>query len=63
MNKQRLVRFINKYYLNGIADSVVLRSESNEQKLGTRFVSSDKTLLGTIIMDKWNFCKSMCDSN
>ena len=55
MNKQRLVRFINKYYLNGIADSVVLRSESNEQKLGTRFVSSDKTLLGTIIMDKWNF--------
>ena len=55
MNKQKLVRFINKYYLNGIADSVVLRSESNEQKLGTRFVSSDKTLLGTIIMDKWNF--------
>ena len=55
MNKQRLVRFINKYYLNGIADSVVLRSESNEQKLGTRFVSSDKTLLGTIIMYKWNF--------
>lgn len=55
MNKQRLVRFINKYYLNGVADSVVLRSESNEQKLGTRFVSSDKTLLGTIIMDKWNF--------
>ena len=41
--------------MNGKADSVVLRSESNEQKLGTRFVSSDKTLLGTIIMDKWNF--------
>jgi len=55
MKKQRLVRFINKYHLNGIADSVVLRSESNELKLGTRFVSSDKTLLGTIIMDKWNF--------
>ena len=55
MNKQKLVRFINKYYLNGIADSVVLKSNSNEQKLFTRFVSSDKTLLGIIQMDRWNF--------
>jgi len=55
MNKQKLVRFINKYYLNGIADSVVLKSSSHEQKLITRFVSSDKTLLGTIQMDKWDF--------
>ena len=55
MNKQKLVRFINKYYLNGIADSVVLKSNSNEQKLYTRFVSSDKTLLGVIQRDSWNF--------
>ena len=55
MNKQKLVRFINKYYLNGIADSVVLKSNSNEQKLFTKFVSSDKTLLGVIQMDSWNF--------
>ena len=55
MNKQKLVRFINKYYLNGIADSVVLKSNSNEQKLFTRFVSSDKTLLGIIQLDRWNF--------
>ena len=55
MNKQKLVRFINKYYLNGIADSVVLKSNSNEQKLYTRFVSNDKTLLGVIQMDSWNF--------
>jgi len=55
MNKQKLVRFINKYYLNGIADSVVLKSNSNKQKLSTRFVSSDKTLLGIIQMDRWNF--------
>ena len=55
MNKQKLVRFINKYYLNGIADSVVLKSNSSEQKLVTRFVSSDKTLLGIIQMDRWNF--------
>ena len=46
MNKQKLVRFINKYYLNGIADSVVLKSNAIDQKLSTRFVSSDKTLLG-----------------
>ena len=55
MNKQKLVRFINKYYLNGIADSVVLKSNSNEQKLYTRFVSNDKTLLGVIQMASWNF--------
>ena len=55
MNKQKLVRFINKYYLNGIADSVVLKSNSSKQKLSTRFVSSDKTLLGVIQMDSWNF--------
>ena len=55
MNKQKLVRFINKYYLNGIADSVVLKSNSSEQKLVTRFVSSDKTLLGIIQLDKWTF--------
>ena len=55
MNKQKLVRFINKYYLNGIADSVVLKSNSSEQKLVTRFVSSDKTLLGIIQLDRWNF--------
>ena len=55
MNKQKLVRFINLYYLNGIADSVVLKSNSSEQKLVTKFVSSDKTLLGIIQMDRWNF--------
>ena len=55
MNKQKLVRFINKYYLNGISDSVVLKSSSTEELLSTRFVSSDKTLLGVIQMDKGNF--------
>ncbi len=55
MNKQKLVRFINKYYLNGIADSVVLKSNAIDQKLSTRFVSSNKTLLGKVEMDRWNF--------
>jgi hypothetical protein len=55
MNKQKLVRFINKYYLNGIADSVVLKSNSTKELLSTRFVSGDKTLLGVIQMNKGNF--------
>ena len=55
MNKQRLVRFINKYYLNGLAQSVILNSNSEQQKLTTKFVSSDKTLLGLVEMDKWDF--------
>tara|TARA_B100000287_G_scaffold373856_1_gene373289 strand:+ start:799 stop:1521 length:723 start_codon:yes stop_codon:yes gene_type:complete len=53
MNKQKLVRFINKYYLNGIVNSVILNSNSN--KLSTRFISGDKSLLGELRMDNWNF--------
>ena len=46
MNKQKIVRFISKYYLNGIVNSVVLNSKSNSQQLSARFVSGDKSLLG-----------------
>ena len=53
MNKQKLVRFINKYYLNGTVNSVILNSKSN--KLSVRFISGDKTLLGELEMDKWQF--------
>ena len=38
INKQRLVRFINKYYLNGTVDSVVFNSNASTQQIGTRFV-------------------------
>ena len=55
MNKQKLVRFINKYYLNGIVNSVVLSSKSDSQQLSARFISGDKNLLGDLTMDKWNF--------
>ena len=55
MNKQKIVRFISKYYLNGIVNSVVLNSKSNSQQLSARFVSGDKSLLGELIMDKWDF--------
>jgi len=55
MNKQKLVRFISKYYLNGIVNSVVLNSKSKSQQLSARFVSGDKSLLGELTMDKWDF--------
>ena len=55
MNKQKLVRFINKYYLNGVVNSVVLNSKSDLQELSARFISGDKTLLGDLTMDKWDF--------
>ena len=53
MNKQKLVRFINKYYLNGTVNSVILNSNSN--KLSARIISGDKTVLGELEMDKWQF--------
>ncbi len=55
INKQKLVRFINKYYLNGTVDSVVFNSSASTQQLGTRFVSGDKNLLGVVKMDSWNY--------
>ena len=55
MNKQKLVRFINKYYLNGVVNSVILNSKSDLQELSARFISGDKTLLGDLTMDKWDF--------
>ena len=53
MSKQKLTRFISKYYLNGIVNSVILNSKQN--KISVRFVSGDKTLLGELEMDKWPF--------
>ena len=53
MNKQKLVRFINKYYLSGTVNSVILNSKGG--KISTRFISGDKTLLGELQMDKWPF--------
>ena len=53
MNKQKLVRFINKYYLSGTVISVILNSKGG--KISTRFISGDKTLLGELQMDKWPF--------
>ena len=53
MDKQKLVRFINKYHLNKTVNSVVLNSGSS--KLQTRFISGDKNLLGNLEMEGWTF--------
>ena len=55
MNKQKLTRFINKYYLNGTVNSVVLKTNADRKQLSTRFISDDKTLLGEMSMDNWDF--------
>ena len=53
MNKSGLKRFIQKYNLNGNVNSVRWKSDNN--KLITSFVTPDKTLLGTVSMDGFNF--------
>tara|TARA_B100001059_G_C17763827_1_gene544419 strand:- start:408 stop:1130 length:723 start_codon:yes stop_codon:yes gene_type:complete len=53
MQKKKLTSFIDKYYLNGIVNSVILNSKSS--KISTQFISSDKTLMGVLEMDKWTF--------
>ena len=53
MNKSGLKRFIQKYNLNGNVNSV--RWKSSDNKLITSFVTPDKTLLGTVSMDNFNF--------
>ena len=55
MNKSKLVSFINKYYLNGTVNSVVLKSNSDKKQLSARFISGDKNLLGELSMDNWDF--------
>lgn len=53
MNKQKLVKFIDKYNLGGLVNSAILSFKDNT--LNTRFTSGDKSLLGILSMDKWDF--------
>ena len=46
MNKQNLLRFIQKYSLGGLIESVAWNAEGT--KLSVRFISDDKTLLGEV---------------
>ena len=49
MNKTELLGFISKYSLGGNVESVTW--ELNNNSIATRFVSSDKTLKGTVTMN------------
>ena len=53
MEKNRLSRFISKYNLAGLVESVAWNSEGG--KLSTKFVSDDKTVLGVVTLDNFDF--------
>ena len=53
MQKSKLDRFIQKYNLGGNVNSVKWKSDSNT--LTTTFVTPDKSLLGTVKVDKFQF--------
>lgn len=46
MNKNNLLRFIQKYSLGGLIESVAWKAD--KKTLGVRFISDDKTLLGEV---------------
>jgi len=53
MQKTKLNKFIQKYNLGGNVNSVKWRSDGD--KLSTTFVTPDKSLLGTVNVDKFKF--------
>ena len=53
MQKTKLNRFISKYNLNGNVNSVKWSAKDNT--LSTTFVTSDKTLMGTVKVDNFQF--------
>jgi hypothetical protein len=53
MDKNRLNRFISKYNLAGLVESVSWKSEGNT--LTTKFISDDKTVLGSVSVSEFEF--------
>lgn len=53
MEKQKLSRFVSKYNLSGLVESV--KWESNSDELSTSFISDDKSVLGKITMKEFGF--------
>jgi hypothetical protein len=52
MNKNSLLKFIQKYSLGGVIESVVWNAGGD--KLSVRFISDDKTMLGEVDYTKYN---------
>lgn len=53
MEKQRLNRFVQKYTLGGLIESV--KWESENKSLHTSFISDDKSVLGNVEMSDFDF--------
>ena len=53
MEKTRINRFISKYNLAGLVESV--KWESKEGSLSTNFISDDKSVLGTVSLSEFDF--------
>ena len=56
MDKSKLVKFINKYYLSCNVNSVAINSDGNG--LSTRFVSGDKSLLGEVKLKNYSITEA-----
>ena len=52
MEKQSLNRFVSKYNLAGLVESV--KWESKEGSLTTSFISDDKSVLGSVTMKEFD---------
>jgi hypothetical protein len=52
MEKQKLINFIQKYYLGGNTDSAKLVVENNS--LSTKFISEDQNVIGEVVMNTFN---------
>lgn len=53
MEKGKLSKFINKYSLGGLVESV--KWESNKNSLLVNFISDDKSVLGNVTMTDFNY--------
>jgi hypothetical protein len=53
MDKNRLNRFIARYSLGGLVESVAWKSEN--KTLTTKFISDDKTVLGSVTLSDFDF--------
>ena len=52
MEKQQLNRFVSKYNLAGLVESV--KWESKDGSLNTSFISDDKSVLGNVSMKEFD---------
>ncbi len=51
MEKQKLNRFVSKYNLAGLVESV--KWESKDGSLNTSFISDDKSVLGSVTLKEF----------